>query len=402
MEEIGKMEGALISPQDIRDYSLNIFTSTPKEFPKEYTIPYDPAIKNQLWSKMCTAFSLASIKESQELKERGIQEGYSYKFIYGNRKDRDYMGEGMYPNQALKRLQEDGVPKRTDMRGISSAPDAIAEVKAKSPEIYKLAKPQKIESYVRLQNINEVKTALLEFETPVLISVAIFNGFTANRLNGIITYKTAMITGYHSMIITGWKEINGKEYFEINNSSGDKWGLNGKGFLPTDYLGTREYWCVVDYTPDITEYKMDAPMQVIPPGHTVLPFRSIYESIGGKVDWGKDNDLIWASATLPPRDKPIILKSKNNSNILKIIKTNEGASFVNIKEGIKQMSMAMQITPEGRTILPFRSIYEAIGAKVDWGIDEDGEVWAQATIPPTNQTVKVNTVQNDSVLHIQI
>lgn len=242
--------GAHPSPEDSRDYKVSMFIPVIDEaFPDEFSITYDPLIYNQGEFGMCVSFSCASIKESQEYRERGVQNRYAPGFIYGNRRISDFQGEGMFPREALKVLTTDGVPLWNDFPIMGTYPTCAKAVEKDKARLLQLAKPQIIKSYVSIQSDVEVKTALMNWG-PVLMVVAVRQSFFKpdhgyTPCPGV----NEKILGHHAVTIVGWKKFKGQDLFIVNNSWGPAWGDYGKFYLPTDYDGIVELWGVTDYTP---------------------------------------------------------------------------------------------------------------------------------------------------------
>lgn len=65
--------------------------------------------------------------------------------------------------------------------------------------------------------------------------------------------------------------------------------------------------------------EMAVPMQVIGAGTTVLPFRAVYEALGGTVTWGRTPvNKIWAQASVPLVGKTVTVYTEEGSTQLKI------------------------------------------------------------------------------------
>lgn len=96
--------GVRLSPPDHRDYPVSKLVPPPDRLPDRLVISPLPEVYDQNGYGMCVAFSLATIKEIQEWRERGYRTRYSPGFIYANRSDGDFQGEGMIPREALDRI----------------------------------------------------------------------------------------------------------------------------------------------------------------------------------------------------------------------------------------------------------------------------------------------------------
>ena len=147
--------GALLSPPDNRDYQIKDYipVKSSGNLPKEFMLA-KPTTKDQMAVGACVAFSLGSHKSIQEFLERGAWIDYSEMFIYANRSDNDYHGEGMYPREALKQLQKYGVCEKYLLPQVVpySRKPKLTE------EMFENAKYQKIQSYARCNTLDEIKS----------------------------------------------------------------------------------------------------------------------------------------------------------------------------------------------------------------------------------------------------
>lgn len=314
--------GVIPSPQDIRDYNITAVVPVRAEFPPEFVCQNLPDIYDQNGYGMCVAFSVAAIKEAQEFKERGRKVRYSPAFIYGNRAPEDYQGEGMIPREALRSVYRYGVVENEKLPGMGHYPECRDMVKNMNPVIFSTGVEQKINTYMRLNTVDEVKTALMDLG-PVLLTIAVYNSFYSVPRNGIVPpVKTEeSIQGYHAMTAVGWKKIDNQDYYIVHNSWGTNFGDNGKCYIPIDYKGLNELWSVTDYVRSTVtkEIDMGVPMQVLPLGRTVLPFRAIYEALGANVEWGRlPNGKIWAQATVPTSTVPVVVYTEQDNSIMKV------------------------------------------------------------------------------------
>ena len=83
--------GAIESPVDLRDYDYSMLAgATDVEMPESFELDYDIPIQNQGNVGSCVAHAL------MEMKSYIDNDMYSIGFIYGNRNDDDYQGNGVY------------------------------------------------------------------------------------------------------------------------------------------------------------------------------------------------------------------------------------------------------------------------------------------------------------------
>lgn len=313
--------GAIPSKPDVRDYRVSMFTPVQSRFDQEFILSHTPGIYNQGIYGQCVAFSIAGLKESHEWKEWGTQIRYSSGFIYANRKSGDYTGEGMYPREALKSLVTDGVPPFNEFDIVNDYPTCYRELQPIRDKLLISSRPQKIQNYVAIYSSDEVKTALTSWG-PVLLVIGVYTSFYVTGSNGIVrdVGLSESLHGYHAMIIVGWTTINGQPYWVVNNSWGTNWGKGGICYIPIGYKGISEMWSVTDSIMPKRNIQMDVPVQIIPPGHTMVPFRHVYTPLGASIEWGRrpDNQKIWAKAIVPPSTKTRIVIFEQDSSIITV------------------------------------------------------------------------------------
>jgi hypothetical protein len=289
--------GAIPSPHDYRDYP--VAKVIPKSgYPSEY-IPKPHKIKNQASVGACVAYALSVAKEEQEFREKGFYTEYSANFIYGNRAETDYQGEGMMPREALKRLQSHGVCKEELMPGIWHYP---LQQKLYTDEIYKAAEPQKVITYAAINTPDEVKNAVYS-NGPVIIVIPVYSSFYKCTGEVDMPLPSEVIEGYHAMAIIGYTA----DRYIVQNSWGARWGKEGLCYMPFNYP-ISEKWAITDFTPqqDILRltvgsniiYKngvateKDATPRIIN-GRTYVPLRHTHEALGDEVQWIADTQEIF-------------------------------------------------------------------------------------------------------------
>lgn len=310
--------GVIPSPQDTRDYKVSMFYGTPPKQPDFYQIAHLPRIYDQGEVGQCVAFSLAAIKESHEWLERISQQRYATSFIYGNRGQFDYQGEGMIPRQAMARLVQSGVPEWSEMPWVKEYPQCREYVQTNLERLLPLAKPQKIEKYYRIYNPEEGMTALINGNAPILYCIAVYPSFyNVDRSTGIVhdVQPYESILGYHAMVAVGWDTINGRKYWIVHNSWSTNWGKNGICLIPFDYKGFDEAWGLTDHNPtprktivltidskDILINGFKASMDVAPfikDNRTFVPVRFVAEAMDMRVTWDDKNrqviiEMLWS------------------------------------------------------------------------------------------------------------
>lgn len=246
--------GALESPYDERDYQLNSLIMKAVRLPDEYIVPIPAIIADQGSSGTCCAATLAQIKHSQEFEELGDDRMFSAAYIYSNRKDTDYQGSGMYPREALQNLVDYGICHEDDFHGYNTYEyDALKQqYLANKESLDRKAKPYRIASYYRLNDVEEVKTALYTVGY-IQACYPVYKCLYKPNTEGYVEYNKLLRGknyGGHSMTICGWSDK--KEAFAVINSWGEDYGTGIEGiakggciWIPYEYEFT-EAWAVVD------------------------------------------------------------------------------------------------------------------------------------------------------------
>ena len=248
--------GALESPYDERDYQLNSLIMKAVRLPDEYIVPIPAIIADQQSSGTCVSCSLAQIKHSQELEELGDGRMFSAAYIYSNRKDTDYQGSGMYPREALQNLVEYGICHEDDFHGYDTYEyEELHRQYLENKQILdRKAKPYRIASYYRLNDVEEVKTALYTIGY-INACYPVYKCLYKPNTEGYVEYNKLLRGknyGGHAMTVCGWSDK--KQALAVINSWGKEYGTGIEGiadggciWIPYDYEFT-EAWAVVDAT----------------------------------------------------------------------------------------------------------------------------------------------------------
>lgn len=228
---------AVRSPYDIRDYTI----AADKTFPEEFSLGLVP-VKNQGMKPTCVAHAFSSVVEYHHLRQHGSYEKFSTEFIYGLREDGYYIGDGMCMRDALKTLQKYGNVPISYLRGNNDYEKAMENVRANFDELTAAAYPHRISSYFKINNAEELKTALMKYG---VVGVSMNTYRDAKLVDDVYTYDPTKGSGRHCVFIYGWN----KKGWLVQNSWGVWYGGDGRFILPFDFK-LNESWGIVD---NITE-----------------------------------------------------------------------------------------------------------------------------------------------------
>ena len=246
-ENIINTTGAIFSPIDVRDYRLASVRNT-EELPEEFELKM-PKIKNQKNISSCVAHSIASTIEYFNIKQSNNDVAMSTNYIYGNRTDMNYDGQGMYTRKAIANTCKYGDVVLSDFPGNTEVPDVIEDFEEKKWSLYDKGTPYRFSSYYSVKSQNEIKTALMQ-NGPVIFAIPWYDDIKV--VDGVITTSQRGDAGGHCMVIYGWN----KDGWKILNSWGSNWGNKGTAILPYD-IKIKEAYGIVDNI--INDVEVDKP-----------------------------------------------------------------------------------------------------------------------------------------------
>ena len=368
-----RVYGALPSPPDKRDYTLDRILAKVPALPREYIIPQKVAVRDQELIGSCVGFSLATAREITEALQ-GNPGMLSPGFIYANREGHTTEEEGMIPREALGSLVRCGTPPLEEFPYNYTFPNVNRLLWQDYIRLMALAFPQRLTAYVRLTKAEDIKAALME-TGPVLACYDIRPSFN-QQTNGIIPDRLQgeASLGGHAMALIGWKVIDGVERWILQNSWGTGWGDGGYCYIPTSGYSWREMWGMTDRilprNPDAvgaqeirlylipgkenTAYLDGEPMELtakarIIDDRVVVPLRFISEAFGCIVTWEEDK---MGQITVYDGSREIRMWKD-----AKDVWMNGTPYFTDV---------APKIVDEGYTMVPLRFIAETLECWVDW------------------------------------
>lgn len=236
--------GAKPSPIDSRDYQVKDILAGSMLLPEEFILEAPMTAFDQGQSSMCVACTGANLKYSKEYYQSGIRTRFSPAYLYANREDDMYHGEGMYPREMLKILQKYGCCTERSFPGFGSYEELYHEYLINKDNLDTEAHPYRIDSYYRINSIEEAKQVLLQLGGSITAMFPVYKYmYEIDKNTGIIQYipsQSQQIEGYHQMLIIGYNSSG----WIVQNSWGDEWGIS---------IGNGSSRCVISYDFPIIE-----------------------------------------------------------------------------------------------------------------------------------------------------
>lgn len=233
--------GCIPSEEDRRDYQFNTLINCAGNYPNEYLAPIPDVRLNQGNTMMCNAFALSMARYIYELNDSGNTKLFSPSYIYANRGDFDYKGEGMITRQSLNCLVKNGVCYVGTFNKLGTYSELVEEYKKNKSYLDNEAYPYRTSSYYALQNDNEIKQSILTTGCAIAAYNVYDNWYNVD-CDGKIQPNYGMNHGGHCILLVGWTKNN--EWI-ILNSWGRTWGDNGLGYIPMT-IQKNEAWCILD------------------------------------------------------------------------------------------------------------------------------------------------------------
>lgn len=237
--------GAIVSPADKRDYKLKDLISCAATLSETYINPLvkDIEILDQGTSNECVACSLAYLRWLTEYEQSNNRKKFSPSYIYGNREQGMYTGEGMIPREALSTLRKYGICHYEDFPDFyDDVADAMSDYSEMGSELDTMARPFRISSYYAVNGANEVKTAIMKLGG-VSVMYPVYDCMYDVGTDGLVHYNADnnRCYGNHQLTIVGWTE----SCWIAVNSWGREYGREGVCYIPFEYP-MFEAWAVVD------------------------------------------------------------------------------------------------------------------------------------------------------------
>jgi hypothetical protein len=238
--------GAIRSSDDDRDYSLDRFAIV-AELPPAYVPPHAWWVLDQGSVPACVGFSgalnqairvdLADLTDD----DLAIFDG-SDLYAYCKANDGNPTGQGTSIRVAIDCLMRTG---------------ALVKNILQSDELH-VGDRVKITNYARLNNANDIKTAIVAYGSAWVASDWPNSWF--KPVKGILPAPSGGIAGGHAWTITGYDDSRGA--WLMQNSWGTSWGSGGRAWLPYSALNqvSWEAWRTITAVPTSPEEPMTKPL----------------------------------------------------------------------------------------------------------------------------------------------
>jgi hypothetical protein len=332
------------SPDDDRDYPLRALPVKLAAPPIRASIEtFVEPMDNQQTKPWCVSFNVCDAIEDA-LRMRGTKipvGGLSKAYLYARCKQLDGIPnqDGTFIRTALQIAATEGIcpdylcPTATYLQQ-DDLPVITSEMRA-------AAANYKITGYARLKDAAGYADQIQMKQAIAAGQFVIIGSWVEedNWLDGddLISEPKGRMLGGHCTRLFGYdNEQHQAGYvglYDGGNSWGPEWGNRGKYHMTYSYVAWRdlstgtpalqEAWTfTVAGEIRATTREMPAPMQIIPPGYTMLPFRGIYEALEAPVDWYTNSQgKAVAVATVELKDRTVVIEATQDSNTLRVFRT---------------------------------------------------------------------------------
>ena len=236
--------GAIFSKKDVRDYKIKVAGASNVELPESYECKNMPEALNQGGVSSCVAHALAIVVQWHSTRQGDSNEQFSTAYIYGNRMNSTYEGEGMYTRDAVDAVKKWGTCEKKYLPKNIEVPDAIKYFEDNFDKAFENAYPFRFTSYVGLGSDENTKISLIKYG-PVIMAMNWYSDLWIDKYNVIhTTQERKNICGAHCMVIYGWN----KDGWLVQNSWGKSWGNNGRCIIPYDIKIREKYQIIDEYS----------------------------------------------------------------------------------------------------------------------------------------------------------
>ena len=223
-------KGYLSDPVDERDLLWrSVVAPQSVSVPARFTLSSLGPVLDQGDKPMCVAYSSATLKMQQEFKEHKKYYSFDPEWLYSECKKIDGSPniDGTYLRTALQIVQNRGYLAKA--------------------ERYKLKQDTsfKIEKYVRLMSVQQIKEAIYHVG-PVVFGITVDSGIYSPDRSGVIPDPNDDIIGGHAMCAVGYDDNKkcgaSRGALYVKNSWGDNYGSRGYIWIPYSHFDHYPGW----------------------------------------------------------------------------------------------------------------------------------------------------------------
>jgi C1A family cysteine protease len=196
------------------------------------------AIRDQGQEGACSGFSTAAFRElSHEASVGSALAGYlAPAYLYAHAR----MIEGSFPSDNGASVTDEfavltnyGVCPESYLPYTADPSEAPTPASDVAASVFRTIGPLKVD----WTNLISIKTALAASQA-VTIAFSVFSSFEAGGVNGLLTIPNQAAEqnlGGHAVLVVGFDDGPGKQYWIVRNSWGTTWGDAGYCYMPYGY-----------------------------------------------------------------------------------------------------------------------------------------------------------------------
>jgi hypothetical protein len=242
---------SILNKSRLSDYEYTLSRKDIDNIPIEYEAPNTPFVLDQRRSSMCVSIAFNTVRYMQ-LIDSNPELDYifspAYTYAITKRNYNNVYREGANIKFTCESTALYGGLPYYEFPGLFRYKTCISLLNENKTKYLERASHFKIKNYMRATTDEGIKIAIMKNKGLV---VAVDDCYEFNNpVNGIIDYSNNTIlnnnTNGHAVVICGWKYIDNKLYWRIQNSYGELYGNNGRAWIPEEYPWKCAPWTFED------------------------------------------------------------------------------------------------------------------------------------------------------------